>query len=258
MSKHSVLDPGGKRPSLDNRCALGIMTKAPLAGKVKTRLTPPLMPEEAAALNICFLRDISQAITQACNETLAQGVGIYTPVGAEAAYENILPQEFFLIPQRDGTFGERLTSAAEDLFSVGFESVCLINSDSPTLLASTFAEAANELGRAGDRVVLGPAEDGGYYLIGVKKLHKRLFEEIDWSTEQVFDQTLNRAKEIGVTVHQLPCGFDVDDRATLHELCDELLGSQAKSTIEIAPNTRRFLSEIVEREGRHRIWPEAK
>lgn len=234
------------------------MTKAPQAGKVKTRLVPPLTPDEAAKLNRCFLQDISQSIVEACAKYPAVGVGIFTPVGAESVYEGILPSGFFLIAQRGEGFGQRLTLAAEDLFSVGFQSVCLINSDSPTVPSSIFAEAASELAKSGDRVVLGPSEDGGYYLIGLKTLHKRLFEQIDWSTEQVFDQTLKRASEIKVAVHQLPRGFDVDDRATLHKLCDELLGQNARSTNNVAPNTRRFLSEIVEREGRHRVWPETR
>jgi uncharacterized protein len=258
MSEHAILDPSSKVPLFMQQCALGIMTKAPQAGKVKTRLTPPLTPEEAAELNICFLRDISQSISQACGGAPAHGVGIYTPVGAESAYKDILPKQFSLIPQRGTDFGERLILATEDLFSVGFESVCLINSDSPTVPSSTFAEAATKLNKPGDRVVLGPSKDGGYYLIGVKKSHRRLFEEIDWSTERVFDQTLQRASQIGIDLHQLPRGFDVDDRVTLYELCDELLGKNARSTSNVAPNTRRFLSEIVEREGRHRIWPETK
>src|ERR1700676_789529 len=111
MSKHFVLNPHTEFRVRPNLCALGIMTKAPQAGKVKTRLTPPLTPEEAAKLNICFLRDLSQSITQACTEAPAHGVGVYTPVGAEDAYDDILPKGFFLISQRGLDFGERLISA---------------------------------------------------------------------------------------------------------------------------------------------------
>jgi uncharacterized protein len=229
------------------------MTKAPQAGKVKTRLTPPLTPEEAAELNRCFLRDLGMSILQACDQSPAQGVGIFTPLGAEAAYENILPPEFFLVSQRGERFGERLLLATEDLFKVGFNSVCLINSDSPTVPATAFAEAAIELANPGDRIVLGPSEDGGYYLIGFKKLHRRVFEEIDWSTERVFAQTKERAAELRVPVHALERGLDVDDRATLAKLCDKLFGNDADSTVALA--TRNFLSELFEREGRDRIWP---
>src|SRR5207249_6416436 len=135
------------------------MTKAPQAGKVKTRLSPPLTPEEAAALNICFLRDLARSISLASSQTSACGVGIYTPAGAEATYESILPTAFFLMPQRDKAFGEQLIFAAEDLFKIGFESVCLINSDSPTVSTSSFVEAANQLAKAGERIVLGPSDD---------------------------------------------------------------------------------------------------
>lgn len=231
------------------------MTKAPEPGKVKTRLTPPLTAEEAAGLNICFLRDVAESILAATAQTPARGIGIYTPHGAESAYANILPELFFLLPQRGNDFGERLLLAAEDLFKVGFASLCLINSDSPTVAVSSFAEAARELAKPGERIVLGPSDDGGYYLIGLKQMRRRLFEEIDWSTEHVFNQTLQRATEIGVEVHRLPTGFDVDDRGTLRRLCDELLCETQRSTSAFAPNTQEFLNEIVRREGRDRIWP---
>ena len=258
MSERVVLNPHREFRVPPNLCALGIMTKAPQAGKVKTRLVPPLTLEEAAELNIYCLRDLASSISQACLESSAQGVGVYTPRGSESMYERILPKDFFLVPQRGHEFGERLIFAAEDLLEVGFASVCLINSDSPTVPASSFVEAANELAKAGNRIVLGPSDDGGYYLIGLKKLHKGLFEEIDWSTERVFDQTMQHASKIGVEVHQLPYGFDVDDRATIARLCEELLGHESRSPRNMAPNTRRFLSEIVRRDGRDRIWPETK
>jgi len=232
------------------------MTKAPVAGKVKTRLSPPLSGSESAKLNICFLRDISQSISLACREIASSGVGIYTPLGSEALYNDILPADFFLLPQQGESFDERLIFAANDLFQIGFESVCLINSDSPTVPPSSFIQAVNQLTRSGERIILGPADDGGYYLIGMKKLHRRLFEDIDWSTARVFEQTMQRATEIGVEVCQLPGGLDVDDAATLNRLCEELFCSDARLTSDVAPETRHFLSEIIEREGRQRIWPE--
>ena len=252
---HQVLDPTAPRQVPPNLCAFGIMTKVPEPGKVKTRLSPPLTPSEAAELNKSFLRDLADSIARAAGETAARGVGVYTPVGAEAAYADIFPAEFLLIPQRELGFGMRLAAAAEDLFAVGFGAVCLINSDSPTVPTENFAEAARELAKPGDRVVLGPSDDGGYYLIGLKQVQPRLFEEIDWSTERVLKQTQERASEIGVEIHQLPPGFDVDDGATLQRLCDELLGPKSTAH-DVAPHTRKFLSNIVEKEGRARIWPE--
>jgi uncharacterized protein len=235
--------------------ALGIMTKAPKAGQVKTRLTPPLAPEEAAELNACFLRDLGRSIFEASQRSRAQGIGIYTPPDAAAAYQNLLPGEFLLIPQRGEHFGERLLLAAEDMFNAGFGSVCLINSDSPTVPASSFVEAVDELAKDRDRIVLGPSDDGGYYLIGLKRLHRRVFEEIDWSTDRVLGQTRQRAAEVGLPVHELPCGFDVDDQSTLRRLCEELFGGAVSLEADVAVETRNFLGQILEREGRDRIWP---
>ena len=232
------------------------MTKAPQAGKVKTRLTPPLTPEEAVALNICFLRDTTAAISEAAANGLASGIAVYTPVGAEEAYADILPEEFELVPQRGDAFGERLAFATEDLLSLGFESACLIDSDSPTVPQRAFAQAAEILAEPDDTVVLGPSDDGGYYLIGLKKLHRSLFEEINWSTERVLDQTIERAGRLGLKVHLLPAWYDVDDRATLRRLCQEFFAPNGGTPCGYpAPATRGYLDVLLKREGHDRIWP---
>lgn len=253
---HSVLDPhkGDRVPA--GLCALAVMTKAPQAGCVKTRLTPPLSPEEAAGLNICFLRDTASAILRTSNKKSARGIAVYTPFGAEAAYAGILPDEFALVLQRGEAFGERLAAASEDLLHLGFDSFCLIDSDSPTVPEKAFAEAVDFLARDEDSVVLGPSDDGGYYLIGLKKLHQRLFDSIDWSTERVLEQTIEAAREINVTVHLLPTWYDVDDSATLSRLCREFFGTNGSDESGFAaPVTREFLSDLLQREGRSRIWP---
>ncbi len=182
----------------------------------------------------------SEAATAAC------GIAVYTPVGAESAYNDILPADFSLLPQRGEKFGERLYFAVEDLFKCGFDSVCLIDSDSPTVPAENFAEAVELLSTTEDRVVLGPSDDGGYYLIGVKKPHRHLFEQIDWSTERVLNQTMQRATEIGIEVKLLPTGYDVDDGASLRRLCNELLGQQGDDSV--APSTREISGESSSRE----------
>jgi rSAM/selenodomain-associated transferase 1 len=253
---HRVLDPHKGDGVLAGLCALAVMTKAPQAGRVKTRLTPPLSPEEAATLNTCFLRDTAAAILRSAHGKNARGIAVYTPVGAEAAYAGILPEEFTLVPQRGDAFGERLSAATEDLLELGFDSLCLIDSDSPTVPEKAFAEAMDFLARDEDSVVLGPSDDGGYYLIGLKKLHRRLFDTIDWSTERVFGQTIEAARKIAVPVHLLPTWYDVDDRTTLSRLCREFFGSNGSAGSGFAaPATRGFLSELIEREGRGRIWP---
>ena len=241
---HQILDPK-QRSIRGSLCALAIMTKAPRAGHVKTRLVPPLTSEEAAELNAAFLRDLSMSILRACEMSPAKPVAVYTPCGTETAYQNILPDEFLLLLQRGETFGERLIFAAEDLFAVGFTSVCLINSDSPMVPAQYFAEAAIELAEPADRLVIGPADDGGYYLIGLKRMHRRLFEEVQWSTERVFEQTKQRAAELGLRVHELASGLDVDDSASLARLSEQLLSNQ--SPLDAAPHTRKILTELTVR-----------
>jgi rSAM/selenodomain-associated transferase 1 len=244
QARHRVLNPAARASIGNNLCALAVMTKAPRAGQVKTRLVPPLSPEEAAQLNVHFLRDTASAIAKACGTT-ARGVGVYTPVGAEAAYLEILPGDFELLPQRGNGFGERLTFAMEDLFQCGFGSVCLIDSDSPTVSADVYAQAVEMLSRPGDRVVLGPSDDGGYYLIGLKERRRELFERIDWSTERVLEQTKQRARELSLEVSLLPTNYDIDDAPTLRRLCDELLSDKSDRTV--APNTRKFLAALTAR-----------
>src|SRR5438105_14259687 len=115
--RHRVLDPRKREDLPHGLCAFAVMTKVPRAGRVKTRLTPPLTAQEAAALNICFLRDTTAAIASIVRQELARGIAVYTPVGAEEAYDAILPDEFELLPQRGDAFGERLAFATEDLLA---------------------------------------------------------------------------------------------------------------------------------------------
>lgn len=230
------------------QCAFAIMAKAPRAGKVKTRLSPPLTLEQSAALNICFLRDTAQNIAQVSATGRSSGLVCYTPVGEEDAFEGLLPNSFQLIPQRGEGFGERLMAAVEDILGAGYGSVCLIDSDSPTVPAEAFRQAALELAKPGDRVVLGPSNDGGYYLIGLKHTHPELFADIHWSTSNVFAETIAAARSIGLETVTLPLWYDVDDAETLDVLYAELLdGIPPKFTAlpgYTAEHTRSFLQTL--------------
>jgi rSAM/selenodomain-associated transferase 1 len=242
MKPFRVLNPVHPRQNVRGLCALAVMTKAPLAGRVKTRLVPPLTSYEAAELNKCFLSDTAAAISSVATKKDAWGIAVYTPIGAESAYIDIIPPNFSLLGQRGEGFGRRLYFAAVDLFKCGFESVCLIDSDSPTVSAGNFTQAVKLLRCPGDRIVLGPCDDGGYYLIGLKKPHREVFRRIDWSTERVLAQTRQRAREIGLEIKLLPTGYDVDDGASLHRLCKELRADTASA--DIAPHTRKFLGKL--------------
>ncbi len=239
---YKVLQPGEGTGICEDCCALAVMAKAPRPGKVKTRLTPPLAPDQASALNICFIRDTTENIQQVAEASNSAGVVAYTPVGDESAFDDLLPSGFQLLAQRGDGFGERLLHASEDLFSCGFSAVCLIDSDSPTMPQEALLQAVETLSRAGDRMVLGGSDDGGYYLIGIKRLHHRLFEQIDWSTERVFEQTLERAGEIGLKAELLPTWYDVDDAATLERLRQEL--AAPLGTGYDARHTRGYLRRL--------------
>lgn len=248
-SMYAILRRGDYDAARAGICALAVMAKAPRAGKVKTRLQPPLSADEAAALNVRFLRDTAENIAEVASEGNAQGLICYTPVGDEEAFDDLLPDEFALIGQRGDGFGERLLCAAEDILSCGFGGVCLIDSDSPTLPGAALREAVKELARHGERVVLGPSEDGGYYLIGMKRAEAKLFEEISWSTEGVCAQTVERIREAGLELVALPKWYDVDDAATLAVLERELVHDERPRFAAVdgynAEWTREMLAERV-------------
>jgi glycosyltransferase A (GT-A) superfamily protein (DUF2064 family) len=112
------------------------------------------------------------------------------------------------------------------MFAAGCGSACVLNADTPDLPTAFLARIARELDGGHDRVIIGPADDGGYYILGVTRLHPRLFDDIDWSTERVFGQTLERAAELGLEVVALPMWSDIDDAASLRRFA---MGSEAAS-----------------------------
>ena len=242
---YPILNASKRSSELRSQCAMAVMAKAPRAGRVKTRLAPPLTLDQSAALNICFLRDTTEDLAAIAASGTSAGLICYTPVGDEAAFDGLLPSTFSLIPQRGDTFGERLLAAAEDILACGFGAVCLIDSDSPTVPAAAFEQAIAELGRPGDRIVLGPSHDGGYYLIGLKQAHASPFADITWSTASVLAETIERCEDAEIEVVLLPLWYDVDDAATLDVLSAELLDERPPEFAVLpgydAPHTRRFL-----------------
>jgi rSAM/selenodomain-associated transferase 1 len=204
--------------------AIGIMCKAPQPGWAKTRLAADIGPVAASELSACFLRDVAVAI-EAVPETLGRrGYGVYAPAGAERALRDLFPSQFGLLLQAGDDFGDVLFGAAHDLLVAGHDCVLLVNGDSPTLPPSFLAQAIEALRKPGDRMVLGPASDGGYYLIGLKRPHRHLFAKIAWGTGTVARLTCERAAEIGLETKLLPEWYDIDDFETLGWLRDELAG----------------------------------
>jgi uncharacterized protein len=204
-------------------CAIAVMAKASLPGRTKTRLVPPLTTEQAAEINTAFLRDIAANLVAAQAQASISPWMAYAPAGAEDFFRSHLPASIGLLETVAPDLGACLIHAVRSLLSRGYESACVLNSDSPTLPTAYLVTAATALSADGDRMVIGPSTDGGYYLLGLKRPHLRLFQEVDWSTERVFEQTMARAREIGLPAVVLPAWYDVDDASTLRTLVGEVV-----------------------------------
>jgi rSAM/selenodomain-associated transferase 1 len=219
-------------------CGIAVMAKASIPGQTKTRLVPPLTWEEAAHCNTAFLRDVGDNILAAAHASIAAYVA-FGPPDARPFFEQNLPREIGLIEAWYPDFGDCLAGAIAQLLERGHAGAVVLNADSPTLPTSLLVEAAETLAQPGERIVLGPADDGGYYLLGMKAMHRRLFQDIAWSTEQVARQTLARAAELNLSVHVLPKWYDVDDVGALRMLRSELFEG------------RSFLRELRPHGARH-------
>ena len=227
--------------------AIAIVCKTPVPGQSKTRLSPPLHWEEAAALSACFIRDVSATIEEVAREGQVAGYAVYTPAGTEMQLRALLPPTFRLLLQCEGDLGTRLVAATRDLLA-RHAGVIFVNADSPTLPASILRAALAATRRGG--VVLSPALDGGYTLIGLSHPHERLFVDIPWSTPQVHRKTVERAQEIGLSVTDVPGWYDIDDAASLAVLQAELAGEPLPfapaGSGAAAPATRSYLAQLTE------------
>lgn len=245
-------------------CGIAVMAKASQPGRTKTRLVPPLTFAEAAAFNTAFLQDVAANIAAAncaAGGRAIDGYMAFGPPGSEAFFRDILPAGVGLIECWHPNFGNCLFSAVLQLFEHGHGGAVVLNADSPSLPTALLKEAAEVLASPGDRAVLGPAADGGYYLLGIKSPHRRLFEDVSWSTAAVADQTLARAAEIGLDVHILPSWYDVDDVAALHLLRSDLF-DDFTSTPGLAPfhaaHSRSLFASLVNEAGLERRLLEAR
>jgi rSAM/selenodomain-associated transferase 1 len=226
-------------------CGIAIMAKASVLGRCKTRLVPPLTFEEAARCNTAFLRDIADNILAASRAASIAGYAAFGPPPARSFFEQNLPLEIGLIDAWYPDFGDCLSATVEQLLARGHRTAVLVNCDSPTLPTSLLVETAQILERSGDCAVLGPADDGGYYLIGLRATHPRLFEEIAWSTDRVARQTLDRAAELKLPVHVLPQWYDVDDAGTLQMLSAELF-EEASFAHDLRPNRAHYTRAVLQ------------
>ena len=216
----------------ENRNALIVVAKRPAPGNTKTRLSPPLSPKQASALYECFLADTLDQIRQVEG---VKRVIAYLPDDARNYFHRLAP-DFQLIQQQGPNLGARLDHALTSYLSRGYEHAVIMDSDSPTLPASHLSQAFAALSD-GAQVVLGPCEDGGYYLIGCSQPVPRLLREVRMSTPTVAADTIALAREEGLHLTQLPAWYDVDDGASLVRLVREVEELDACTAV----HTRRFL-----------------
>ncbi len=222
------------------------MAKTPRAGRSKTRLCPPLNPDQAARMAAAFLRDVTDNIAVAAKTLPIDGWVAYAPAGDEHLFEGMLaPGTQLLLADGVGEdapdvtgFGRCLLQATRKLLDMGYAGACVLNADSPTLPAAHLTELADKL-LGGTDAVLGAAEDGGYYVLGLRTAHPRMFADIAWSSSEVAAQTRARAGDLGITLAELPVWYDVDDRMALSRLLTELARDPA-----LAPVTRATIARL--------------
>jgi uncharacterized protein len=184
-----------------------IFAKEPRPGLVKTRLSPPLSPEEAAQLYHSFLQDILEEMARVPEVRLAVA---FSPPEGQVFFRGLAPPGTELFPQEGADLGGRMAQAFARGFAAGFGPVLLRGSDVPDLPAAVVSEAAEALAAGRAQVVLGPCPDGGYYLVGLSQPQPLLFQGPSWSSGTVLTDTLRLARELGLRVHLLPPWPDID------------------------------------------------
>jgi rSAM/selenodomain-associated transferase 1 len=186
------------------RSAVGVIARAPSA-QGKSRLAADLDPERLYALKVALLQDTLLAL-----ETVPDLFIFFTPDDAVQEMASYVGAVRPCVPQGDGDLGARMLRAIRDLLETrNYEIAVLVGSDIPGLTADRAREAIDTLEASGG-VVLGPADDGGYYLIGMTVAHQGLFEHISWGTDSVLTTTLQAAERLGVDARLIRSAYDVD------------------------------------------------
>jgi rSAM/selenodomain-associated transferase 1 len=191
--------------------ALIIFARQPLPGRVKTRLTPPLTPQEATELYRCMLLDILARTEQL--DDVERFLFYEEEPGAAAFFSTVTC--LTSLPQRGDALGERMAAAFATVFARGHQRVAIIGTDSPDLPLANIHEAFTRLDEGETDAVFGPSEDGGYYLLAMKRLHHELFRDIRWSSDGVLRESLAKARMAGISCSCLPTWYDVDTAADL-------------------------------------------
>lgn len=227
------------------KTCLIVFAKNPVPNQVKTRLIPTLSPEQAATLYTAFLTDWCETLAEFPDVDL---VIAYTPAEAQSDLQALIGDDVIYIPQIGADLGERLTSATQWAAKQGYTKILFVGSDSPTLPISYISQAITLLDSRD--TVIGPSTDGGYYLIGfsaeaLTTTVPHVFEEIAWSTANVFRQTLARIRSLKVTVGLLPPWYDIDTSEDLAFLYAHIAAMRLAGGTVQAVRTESLLTELL-------------
>ena len=194
-----------------------MFARYPEKGKVKSRLILNGDESPVADLYRCFIEDLIEKVSTGNYQFCLA----YDPPEREKDFVELIGRGFSYTPQMGADLGKRMCNAFTGCFLKGFQSVVIIGSDSPDLPGAFIEEAFESLETNG--AVIGPTFDGGYYLIGFARdsFSSRVFENMEWSTDRVFPETMQRFREAAVSVHVLPRWRDMDRLEDIHTLMKE-------------------------------------
>ncbi len=221
-----------------------VFAKNPIPNQVKTRLVPTFSPEAAATLYKAFLIDGCEALSKLAGVDL---IVAYTPPEAASDLQVLIGDDATYTPQKGTDLGERLTSTTQWAAAQGYTKILLVGSDSPTLPISYISEAFTQLDSRD--IAIGPSTDGGYYLIGFSTLNIKttvpfVFEDIAWSTADVFRQTLARIRSVKATVGLLPPWYDIDTAEDLAFLYAHISATRLAGGTVQAVRTETLLAKL--------------
>jgi rSAM/selenodomain-associated transferase 1 len=228
--------------------AVVVFAKPPFRGEVKTRLTGRLDEKRATDLYRAFLDDTAARVSdfaRSCDYPVTP-ILAYTEEPEHPGFEVFQERDYLFVEQSGGDLGDKMYGVVDGCFDHGADRVVITGSDSPTLLDRHLGRAFETLQK--HDVAVGPSNDGGYYLMGLRSSTRTLFERIEWSTRSVLRETLRRAREDELECELLEFWYDIDTYDDLYRLHTHLLEYLAREDHTIAPRTTEMLRRL-EAEG---------
>lgn len=228
-------------PTPTGESTLVVFARSPRPGRVKTRLVPRFTAEEACRIHAALLGDVLEAAARAL-EGRARIVLSWSEAEAAGAGLADLPPGVEECVQSGGDLGERMAAAIQDRLRRGSGRVVILGSDAPTLPGDHLVAAFRAL--ESREVVLGPAHDGGYYLVGMSRLHPEIFRNVEWGSDGVLAVTRRRLRQAGVAWEELGSWEDVDTPEDLARLWKELIRLRERQPRRLPPRTWAVLSGL--------------